>query len=147
MKSWPPCLNCVRVVRGIRGKWITTGVGGSSPEAELARMHPRRDGLCADRDDGERLRRIEKAQRLMHEQGVQALYLDVSSNLFYFTGNRLRPIERLHGAIIPADGEVIYISPVFEEPKTRELMRLVPTCAAGKSTRIRQRWSSTHCVA
>ena len=30
--------------------------------------------------------------------------------------------ERLHGAIIPAEGEIIYLSPAFEEPKTRELI-------------------------
>ena len=100
---------------------MTTGVGGSTPEAELAGMRPMRDGIVPI-DDAERLRRIEQAQRLMREQGVQALYLDVSTNLFYFTGIRLRPSERLHGAIIPADGDIVYLSPAFEEPKTRELM-------------------------
>jgi Xaa-Pro dipeptidase len=100
---------------------MTTGVGGSNPEAELARMRPIREGIVPI-DDAERLHRIEKAQLLMREQGVHALYLDASTNLFYFTGIRLRPSERLHGAIIPADGDIIYLSPAFEEPKTRELM-------------------------
>ena len=100
---------------------MTTGVGGSTFEAELARMRPMRDGVVSI-EVSERLRRLEKAQRLMREQGVAALYLDVSTNLFYFTGIRLRPSERLHGAIIPADGDIIYLSPAFEEPKTRELM-------------------------
>lgn len=100
---------------------MTTGVGGSTAEAELSRMQPMRDGI-APIDDAERLRRIEKAQHLMREQGIDALYLDVSTNLFYFTGIRLRPSERLHGAIIPAKGDIIYLSPAFEEPKTRELI-------------------------
>jgi Xaa-Pro dipeptidase len=100
---------------------MTTGVGGSTAEAELAGMRPMRDGIVPI-NDAERLRRIEQAQRLMREQDVQALYLDVSTNLFYFTGIRLRPSERLHGAIIPADGDIVYLSPAFEEPKTRELM-------------------------
>ena len=69
---------------------MTTGVGGSTPEAELALMKPMREGIVPI-DDAERLRRIDKAQRLMREQGVDALYLDVSTNLFYFTGIRLRP--------------------------------------------------------
>ena len=30
--------------------------------------------------------------------------------------------ERLHGANIPAEGEVIYISPAFEEQKTRAML-------------------------
>lgn len=101
---------------------MTTGVGGSTAEAELSRMQLMRDGI-APIDDAERLRRIEKAQHLMREQGIDALYLDVSTNLFYFTGIRLRPSERLHGAIIPAKGDIIYLGPAFEEPKTRELIR------------------------
>ncbi|HEX4171684.1 MAG TPA: aminopeptidase P family N-terminal domain-containing protein, partial [Acetobacteraceae bacterium] len=101
---------------------MTIGIGGSSAAAELARMQPMRDGIVPI-DDTERLRRIDTAQRLMREQGVQALYLDVSTNLFYFTGIRLRPSERLHGAIIPSHGDIIYLSPAFEEPKTRELIR------------------------
>jgi Xaa-Pro dipeptidase len=101
---------------------MTIGVGGSTADAELATMRSMRDGVVPI-DDNERLRRIEKAQRLMREQGVDALYLDVSTNLYYFTGIRLRPSERLHGAIVPANGDIIYLSPAFEEPKTRELMR------------------------
>ena len=100
---------------------MTIGVGGSTPEAELMGMRPMRDGIVPI-EDAERLRRIEKAQCLMREQDIQALYLDVSTNLYYFTGIRLRPSERLHGAIIPADGDIIYLSPAFEEPKTREVM-------------------------
>lgn len=101
---------------------MTIGVGGSTAEAELAQMQPMREGILPI-GDAERLRRIERAQCLMREQGVDALYLDVSTNLFYFTGIRLRPSERLHGAIIPANGDIIYLSPAFEEPKTRELIR------------------------
>ncbi len=100
---------------------MTTGVGGSSAEAELMRMSPKREGIVPI-SDAERLSRIDKAQRLMREQGIQALYLDVSTNLFYFTGIRLRPSERLHGAVIPANGDIVYLSPAFEEPKTRELI-------------------------
>jgi Xaa-Pro dipeptidase len=107
---------------GISETIMTIGVGGSTPEAELAAMRSMREGIRPI-EDAERLRRVDKAQRLMREQGVQALYLDVSTNLFYFTGIRLRPSERLHGAIIPAEGEIIYLSPAFEEPKTRELIR------------------------
>ena len=55
---------------------MTTGVGGSTFEAELARMRPMRDGVVSI-EVSERLRRLEKAQRLMREQGVAALYLDV----------------------------------------------------------------------
>ncbi len=101
---------------------MTVGVGGSSFEAELARMAPMRDGV-APVGEAELRQRVEKAQRLMRAQGIQALYLDTSTNLAYFTGIGLRLTERLHGAVIPAEGEVAYLSPAFEEPKTRACLR------------------------
>ena len=52
---------------------MTTGVGGSSAEAELMRISPKREGIVPI-SDAERLGRIDKAQRLMREQGIQALY-------------------------------------------------------------------------
>lgn len=70
----------------------------------------------------ERLARISRAQALMREQGIAALYLDTSVNLSYFTGLNLKATERLHGALIPVDGPVVYLSPAFEEPKTRSLL-------------------------
>ena len=101
----------------------TRGVGGSSIEVELDRLGSMRDGIVPVGDD-ERRARIAKAQSLMQAQGIQALYLDVSTNLAYFTGIRLRPSERLHGAIIPAEGGIVDLSPAFEEPKTRALMTI-----------------------
>ncbi|MBC7801078.1 MAG: aminopeptidase P family protein, partial [Gemmatimonadaceae bacterium] len=101
---------------------MTIGVGGSSFEAELAAMTPMLDGVQPI-GAAELQGRVDKAQALMREQGVQALYLDTSTNLAYFTGIGLKLTERLHGAIIPAEGEIAYLSPSFEEPKTRECLR------------------------
>jgi Xaa-Pro dipeptidase len=101
---------------------MTEGVGGSSAQAELSELSGR-TGFTAI-TVAERLGRIEKAQRLMVEQGIDALYLDASTNLYYFTGLRFWATERLHGAIIPARGDIIYISPGFEEEKTRAMLLL-----------------------
>ncbi len=101
---------------------MTIGVGGSSFEAELARLKPMTDGIEPIAVT-EFKARIAKAQALLREQGLQALYLDTSTSLAYFTGIQLTLSERLHGAVIPAEGEIVYLSPTFEEPKTRELMR------------------------
>ncbi|GAU86068.1 Xaa-Pro peptidase family protein [Bosea sp. BIWAKO-01] len=101
---------------------MTIGVGGSSFEAELARLNPMTSGI-APIAVTEFKARIEKAQALLREQGLQALYLDTSANLHYFTGIQLKLTERLHGAIIPAEGDIVYLSPAFEEPKTREYMQ------------------------
>lgn len=101
---------------------MTIGVGGSSVEAELAKLGATHAEV-APIGVSEFQARIAKAQHLLREQGLQALYLDTSTNLHYFTGIQLKLTERLHGAIIPAEGEVVYLSPAFEEPKTREYMQ------------------------
>ena len=99
---------------------MTLGIGGSTVAQELSRFEQRSAYQPITVD--ERLTRIAKAQRLMYDQGVDALFLEATSSLVYFTGLRLWATERLHGAIIPADGEVIYISPAFEAQKTRAML-------------------------
>ncbi len=101
---------------------MVLGVGGSTFEAELARMAPMTDGVLPISTQ-ELQGRVAKAQGLMREQGIDALYLDTSTNLAYFTGISLKLTERLHGAVIPVEGELAYLSPAFEEPKTREYLR------------------------
>ncbi|PTW62926.1 Xaa-Pro dipeptidase [Breoghania corrubedonensis] len=100
---------------------MTIGVGGSTAEAEFARMRDLTADVPAIGVEEWRAR-VERAQMLMREKGISALYLDSSVNLFYFTGINLKRTERLHGAVIPAEGPVTYLSPVFEEPKTRTLL-------------------------
>lgn len=102
---------------------MTIGVGGSTPELELAKMHDMTDGIVPI-DNSDREARIAKAQSLMRAQGIDALYLDTTVNLNYFTGLNLKMTERLHGAIIPAEGPLVYLSPAFEEPKTRSMLKI-----------------------
>jgi len=90
---------------------VTAGVGGSTSEAELAHLAPMTKAVQPIAAE-ELQARIAKAQRLMREEGIQALYLDTSTNLRCFTG-----------AAIPTDGPPVLLSPAFEEPKTRELMQ------------------------
>jgi Xaa-Pro dipeptidase len=101
---------------------MVKGVGGSSFAAELAQLSPMSADVPAIGTD-ELRSRVARAQTLLREQGLDALYLDTSTNLNYFTGIGLKLTERLHGAIIPAHGEIAYLSPAFEEPKTREMLR------------------------
>src|SRR5262249_54402735 len=68
--------------------------------------------------------RIGKAQVLMRQHGIAALHLDASTSTFYFTGLRLRGSERLHGVVIPAEGELVYVTPSFEEAKLRTMLVL-----------------------
>ncbi len=101
---------------------MVEGVGGSEFAIELDRMRSMAGSVQPIAVE-EYQSRIAKAQRLMREQGIDALYLDTSTNLRYFTGVVLNLTERLHGAVIPAEGPLAYLSPSFEEPKTRSLLK------------------------
>ena len=100
---------------------MTRGIGGSTAEQELASLSSMRDqavpiGVEEYRD------RLQKAGELMHHAGIDALYLDATTSLRYFTGMQCYASERLHGAIISVSGELIYVCPAFEEQKTRAEM-------------------------
>lgn len=102
---------------------MTLGVGGSTIAAELERLHNLRD-QAVPIDAAELRGRVAKVQAEMRARGVQALHLDASTSNFYFTGLRLHGSERLHGVIIPAEGDLVYISPAFEAAKLRTIMVL-----------------------
>ncbi len=72
----------------------------------------------------ERRGRVAKAQRLMAEHGIGAIFLEPGSSLFYFTGVRWSNSERMFAVVIPAQGEPAYVCPKFEEERARELIRL-----------------------
>src|SRR5882762_7527521 len=57
----------------------------------------------------ERLARVDKAQKLMVDNKIEALLLDSGTSLTYFTGISWWPSERTMVAIIPAKGDVRYI--------------------------------------
>jgi len=96
---------------------LTIGVGGSVPTAVLqAKQSLRSDAHPIS--NKERGKRIEKAQELMRQQGIAALYLDASTRLSYYTGLLADGKKRLHGEVIPTDGPLSYICPAFEVVKT-----------------------------
>ena len=90
------------------------GIGGSTIEAELNAIVPTAH-LVKPIQKEEFQKRIEKACRLMQEKEMPALYLNAGVNLFYFTGMKWNPSERMVGAILFSNGTLIYIAPEFEK--------------------------------
>ncbi|ULU25737.1 M24 family metallopeptidase [Dyella terrae] len=70
----------------------------------------------------ERLARIAKLQRLMVDQKIGALILESGSSLDYFTGVQWHRSERTTAAVIPARGDIVIVTPAFEEPSIRETL-------------------------
>ena len=70
----------------------------------------------------ERRARIAKVQALMEQRRIGALLIESGASLEYFTGIRWRRSERTTAAIIPARGDVLIVTPAFEEPSVRETL-------------------------
>jgi Xaa-Pro dipeptidase len=100
---------------------MTIGVGGTDRAAALNSLSNMMAGAVPIALD-EYQARIAKAQGLMREQGIAAIYVNAGSNLTYFTGTQWKQSERMVGAIIPAVGAVEYIAPAFEEGTVRDYM-------------------------
>jgi len=102
-----------------------TSVAASIPASAYSQGSPELPNITADAQAitvEERLRRVAKAQRLMRDSNIDALLLEAGSALIYFTGVRWRRSERFTGAVIPAAGDIAFVTPYFEEPSVRESM-------------------------
>ena len=95
---------------------------GSLPEP-ISRLQRMTDGIMPITLD-ERRQRIEKAQRLMKEQRIDAIYVEPGSSMLYYTGMRWGTSERMFGLVIPARGEIAWVCPKFEEERARELIQI-----------------------
>ena len=72
----------------------------------------------------ERRARIAKAQSLLLEQKFAALIVESGSTLEDFTGIKWWRSERTTAAIIPSRGEILIVTPAFEEPSIRETLQV-----------------------
>ena len=68
----------------------------------------------------ERLARVERAQRLMRGNHLDAIAIGGGSSLFYFSGVRWGVSERLFLLILPAQGEPFFVAPAFEKGRALE---------------------------
>jgi len=95
---------------------------GRSLPAAIRALKPMTSGIVPISDD-ERRARIAKAQRLMAEQQLDAIFMEGTTSLFYFANMRWGQSERTFGLVIPAVGELAYVCPKFEEERALELIK------------------------
>ena len=100
---------------------MTKGVGGQTAEQALASLSDMTAGAVPI-SEREFQARIEKAQRLMAEQNIAALYLHAGSSLYYFTGMRWKSSERMVGAMLLPSGAPLFIAPAFEKGTLEQFM-------------------------
>ena len=92
---------------------------GSDP---ISRLQPMTGDVVPITDD-ERRERIEKARKLMRDNGLDAIYMEGGTGMKYFTGVNWWNSERMFGVVIPVKGEIAWVCPAFEEDRARELIR------------------------
>jgi len=93
---------------------MAIGIGGSTINEELSKLKD----MTLDVEPiaiKEYQARLNQAQHLMRQHNIAALYLNAGTNLSYFTGLQWGASERMVGALLPADGELSYIVPEFEQ--------------------------------
>ena len=88
----------------------------------IKQLKPMMDGVVPI-SDGERWDRIDKAQRLMTDAGIGAMFIEPGTSSFYFTGMRTWISERMIALVIPAKGELAWVCPKFEEDRMKELIK------------------------
>src|SRR5262249_36132778 len=111
--------------RGLIGAAATTAIMGAAGGAASAAPAPELKSITGDArpiQPEERLARLAKAQRLMRDQGIGAILLEPGAAMDYFTGVLWHRSERTTAAILPANGEVVIVTPHFEEPSVRETL-------------------------
>jgi Xaa-Pro dipeptidase len=73
---------------------------------------------------GERRARLARAQQLMGENGMDAIFVDAGTSLDYFAGLRWWNSERTMGMVLPKSGDPVYIVPEFERSRTQGQIKL-----------------------
>ena len=99
-------------------------VGGLlDPRGALAIGSTSQGTVAAPITDEERRARIEKARRMMIDNGIDAMVLEGGTSMFYYTGVHWGNSERTFAVVIPARGELAWVTPGFEEARARELIK------------------------
>lgn len=87
----------------------------------VASLKPMTEGIVPISVE-ERKQRIAKAQALMDQLKIDAIFMEGTASCFYYTGMRWGQSERTFGLVIPAKGAIAYVCPKFEEDRARELI-------------------------
>ena len=124
----------MRLIRRDFLRWSTKGTLGAAlgmtacsintdnNQNPFAHLKPMTDGVQPITDE-ERWQRIEKAHRLMRKHRMDAVFLDATTSMSYFTGLEWWQSERMRALILPAVGEPAYVVPAFEAPDLSKEIR------------------------
>jgi Xaa-Pro dipeptidase len=99
--------------------------GGAELAPALAKLQSRK-GEAIPITRYERSERLDRARKLMSENGLDAIVLMAGTSLNYFTGIRWWGGERMFALVLPAKGAAFYVCPAFEEGRAHEQIAKAP---------------------
>ncbi len=105
-------------------------VTGPAPILAADELPPPIQALKPEEDEpkpitlDERRARLSKAQRLMAEQGLDAVVISGGTSLRYFTGARWGTSERFFGTVVTREGEPAWVTPAFEKERALEQIQM-----------------------
>lgn len=118
----------------VAGAVVLPGIATAQKNAErfpaIAALQSMKDQAKPITKD-ERHARIERARELMKENKMDAVVICGGTSLVYFSNIHWWLSERFSGLVIPAKGDVFFVTPAFEEDRTREQMASGPLDANG----------------
>lgn len=93
-----------------------------STQDEIKTLKPMTTGVKPISTE-EYLERQELARRYMQEAKIDAIFVAGGASMRYFTGMEWGPSERTFGFVLPAKGEIAWVTPAFEKKRSEELIR------------------------
>lgn len=113
------------------GAFAVLGTGacaaGENPSAAdqelpepIAALRSRADEAPPPITEEERTERRARAQRLMAEQSIDALFIGPGASLTYFADVRWGRSERTFGLLLPREGDGVIICPAFEKERAEK---------------------------
>jgi Xaa-Pro dipeptidase len=114
----------VPAVATVPGKLFAQEQGSSQLSPALSALAPLGSRVIPVSNDEFRAR-LTRTQQLMSELSPKfdALFVAPGTSLYYFTGVRWWPSERLLALILPRTGDPLFVCPAFEEGRLREQLR------------------------
>jgi Xaa-Pro dipeptidase len=109
---------------------LTAQDQSSVPEA-IRKLRPMLGGVQPI-PDSERQARMEKARRLLSQNGIGAVVFEGGSSLFYFTGTRWPQSERTFAWVLPAKGEPAWVVAEADVARAQTAIRMGGEVRASK---------------
>jgi Xaa-Pro aminopeptidase len=91
--------------------------------APIRALRPMTDGVSPITPDEHRAR-LARAQKLLAENGLDAMVVGPGSSLAYFTGTEWGLSERFLGMVLGGTGDPVWVAPAFERDRALEQIRL-----------------------